>query len=134
MKLHSYLSFQGNCEEALNFYKDVFDAEVTTLLRFEEAPEGVMQIPEGAKQLIMHATLEFGGNTLMMSDHLNKDFSRGNSYSLSINASEEEVSSIYNSLLEGGLVIMPFNDAFWGGKFGMLVDKYGVQWMMTSEH
>jgi len=134
MKLHSYISFQGNCEEALNFYKDILNAEVTTLMRFNEAPKEVMQVPEEAKQLIMHATLEFDGNSLMMSDHMNPEFSRGNSYSLSINATEDKATSIYNRLLDGGSVIMPLKEAFWGGKFGMLVDTYGVQWMFTTEH
>ena len=134
MKLNPYLSFDGNCEEAMHFYQDVLGAEVTTFLRFEEAPEEVMKITEDQKQLVMHATLEFSGNVLMMSDHLNPDFNLGNTYSLSINAAEDEAYAMYHSLLEDGTAVMPFDEAFWGGKFGMLVDKYGVQWMFTTNH
>ena len=134
MRLNSYLSFQGNCEQAIDLYKGILKAEVTTLMRFSDAPPGVMQVPEDAKNLIMHATLEFDGNALMMSDHMNPEFSRGNSFSLSINAQEDRVFAIYNSLIEGGQMIMPFEDAFWGGKFGMLVDKFGIQWMFTTDH
>jgi PhnB protein len=134
MRLNSYLSFKGNCEDALNFYKDVLGAEVTTFLRFDEAPEEVMQVSENDKQLVMHATLEFEGNVLMMSDHLNQEYNQGNTFSLSINASEDEAYAMYHSLIEGGQTVMPFAEAFWGGKFGMLVDKFGVQWMFTTQH
>ncbi|WP_412985830.1 VOC family protein [Pontimicrobium sp. IMCC45349] len=136
MKLQSYLAFNGNCQEAINFYKDVFDAQVTTLMHFKDAPEDVMCVPDEAKNLVMHATLEFQDCLFMMSDTIDEaNFVKGNNFSMSINVADvDEALAIFNSLKEGGMEFMPFADAFWGGKFGMLVDKFGVQWMVSSEH
>ncbi|NND51317.1 MAG: glyoxalase/bleomycin resistance/extradiol dioxygenase family protein [Flavobacteriaceae bacterium] len=135
MRLNSYITFNGNCEDAMNFYKDIFDGEFTTYMRFHEAPGDAFPVPDFAKDLVMHCTLEFSDCTLMASDTLNGDELKvGTNISLSINAAENEAASIYNSLLEGGQSLMPFEDAFWGGKFGIIRDKFGIQWMVSSEH
>ena len=136
MQLQSYLAFNGNCEEAINFYKDVFDGEIVMISRFKEAPENMMCVPDEAKELIMHATLQIQGSVLMASDTVESDkFIQGNNYSISVNVKNvDEASTIFNSLAEGGNIMMPFDDAFWGGKFGMLADQFGVQWMLSSEH
>ena len=120
MKLNPYLTFKGNCEEAMNTYKDILGGEFTTVMRFKEAPEGLFPVPDFAKDLIMHCTLEFNGCTLLASDTIDEPgLNIGNNTSMSINAGEEEAHAIFNSLLQGGNMIMPFEDAFWGGKFGM---------------
>lgn len=136
MKLNMYLTFDGNCEEAINFYKDVFEGEITILSRFREAPPGIMQVPAGSENLIMPATLEFQECILMASDTIDREkFASGTNYSLSVNiADADKASAVYHSLVEGGNATMPFVDAFWGGKFGMLVDKFGIHWMVSSEH
>ena len=134
MKLHPYIGFKGNCEEAMQFYKTILNGNITMQSRFKEAPEGVMQVPEEAKDLIMHCTLEFDGNIIMGSDTLMEHVTFGNNFSLSINTTEEKAQAYFEKLSEGGQVLMPFGDAFWGGKFGMLSDKFGVQWMLSSEH
>jgi len=136
MQLQSYLAFKGNCEEAINFYKDVFDGEVVTLMRFKDAPKEVMSVEDAYKEQIMHVTLKFQDCILMASDYIHEQpFVNGNNYSISVNVKdEEEASAIFTSLAEGGFVAMPFEDAFWGGKFGMLIDQFGVQWMVSSEH
>ena len=135
MKLNTYLAFKGNCEDAMNFYKDVLDGEFTTFMRFSEAPPGTMEVPESMKNMVMHVTLESRGCTLMASDNIQEHMKVGNNFSLSINLSDdEEASAVFNSLAEGGQVIMPYENAFWGGKFGMLLDKFGVQWMVSSDH
>lgn len=136
MKLNPYLTFNGNCEEAMNFYRDILDGEITIMSRFEDAPQDEFPIPEFAKKLIMHCTLEFKGCSIMASDTTEPDkFEIGSNITLSINAGDfDEGSGIFSSLLEGGHAIMPFQDVFWGGQFGMLVDKYGVQWMVSTNH
>lgn len=136
MKLQSYLAFNGNCEEAINFYKDVFDGEIVMMSRFKDMPEDAMCVPAEALDLIMHCTLKFQDCNLMASDTIDsQNFNQGNNYSISVNVpNEEEASSVFNGLSNQGQIIMPFAPAFWGGKFGMLVDKYGVQWMVSSEH
>ena len=135
MKLQSYLAFNGNCEEAMNFYKDVFDGEIVMMSRFKDMPEDAMCVPDEALDLVMHCTLKFQNCILMASDTVDsKNFKEGNNYSISVSVPiEDEASSIFNSLADEGQIIMPFAPAFWGGKFGMLVDQFGIQWMVSSE-
>ena len=136
MKLNPYLYFDGNCEEAIEFYADVLGGETKLMMRFSDAPAGSFPIEDEWKNKIMHATLEFGdGINILLSDEVNPGFSQGNNMHMSLNVpNEEEAEKIYNSLLEGGTTKMPFGPVFWGGKFGMLIDKFGVQWMVSSEH
>ena len=136
MQLQSYLAFNGNCENAINFYTAVFDATIESIMRFKDAPEEIMCVDDVHKEKIMHATLKFQDCILMASDYISENpFIQGNNYSISINVKdEEEASSIFNSLAEDGFIAIPFEDAFWGGKFGMLIDQFGVQWMVSSEH
>lgn len=136
MQLQSYLAFNGNCEQAMNFYKDIFDGEITMLSRFKEMPEDAMCVPEEAHDLVMHCTLQFRDCILMASDTVDvQNFNQGNNYSISVNViDEDEASVIYAGLSENGQVVMPFAEAFWGGKFGMLVDQFGIQWMVSSGH
>ena len=134
MKADTYIQFNGNCESAMNYYKEVLDGELTVLMRFSEAPPETMQVPEGAKDLIMHSTLSFDGCIIMGSDTIGPPLVEGNNFSVSIGTDEVRAEKIYNSLMESGTSIMPFEAAFWGGKFGMLKDKFGIQWMVSSDH
>ena len=136
MKLQTYLTFNGNCEEAMTFYKDVLQGEFTTMMRFSEAPPSAFEVPAEYQNQVMHCTLEAQGATLMASDTIEPDkLNMGSNYSLSVGAeSEAQGAQIFNQLGEGGQVVMPYEDAFWGGKFGMLVDKFGIQWMVSSDH
>jgi len=136
MKLSPYLNFEGNCEEAINFYADVLAGEIKMLLRYDQMPPDVCEIGDISKDKIMHATLEFGeGNSILFSDNVNPDFVQGNNAHMSLNIpEEEEAEKTYKRLLVGGAETMPFAPAFWGGKFGMLTDKFGVHWMVSSAH
>ena len=136
MKLNPYLNFDGNCEEAINFYADVLGGEIKMLMRFSEAPPGEFEAEESWKDKVMHATLEFGdGNTILFSDHVHPGYSQGNNAHMSLNIGEDETAEkVYNSLAEGGIQTMPFAEVFWGGKFGMLTDKFGVHWMVSTSH
>ena len=133
MEVHPYLSFPGNCEEALNFYAKCLGGKVENLSRFADSPMEAQVGPENS-QKVMHARVRAGGLTIMASDDMRPGAnakSEGN-FSLSLAAkSEGEAKRVFEALAEGGSVDMPFADAFWGGKFGMLTDKYGVCWMMS---
>ena len=134
MKLNPYLTFDGDCESAMNFYADVLDGKIQMLSRFNDMPDGEFKVPDHAKNLVMHCTLEFRGNTILASDTI-EEHSSGTDFSLSINTEDnEEGEAIFNSLAENGKVIMPFAEVFWGGKFGMLTDKFGVRWMVSGPH
>ncbi len=133
---NTYLNFNGNCEEAFNFYKSVFGGEFTYIGRFSEVPESDdYKVPEGDKNKLMHVSLPIGKSVLMGSDngeHYAAGFIQGNNFSVSITAdSKEEADKIFNALAVAGQVTMPMNDTFWGDYFGMLVDKFGIHWMMS---
>lgn len=137
--VNTYLNFSGNCEEAFNFYKSVFEAEFSYIGRFGEMPpqEGCEPMNEEFGNKIMHVSLPIG-NTILMGSDTGGDwaptFVQGNNFSISINAdSKEEADVLFNGLSAGGMVTMPMADTFWGAYFGMFTDKFGINWMVNYD-
>ena len=131
MKLNPYLNFAGNAEEAVHFYKNALGGEVVMLNRFGESP---MPGDDDWKQKIMHARIVFGGdNILMISDTMKgNEISTNGNIQLSIGLDDEaKTHEIFNKLAEGGRVTMPLAKQFWGDVFGMLKDKFGINWMLN---
>ena len=130
-QINAYLSFGGNCREAMTFYQTCFGGELD-VKTFEEAPGDMMA--GASKDQVMHARLSNGGLLLMASDGLQEIPVKGNVINLNINcSSEKEINSFFEKLSEGGNVTMPLADQFWGAKFGMLIDKFGIAWMLNLE-
>lgn len=134
MQLEPYLFFDGNCEEALNFYKNVFRGEIEGLSRWSEMPAdagGPPVTPETANR-VMHANFKSEGVSFMASDASpGKTYGEG-PISLSVATEQlEEAERVFDRLADGGNVEMPMTDTFWGAKFGMLTDKYGIDWMIS---
>lgn len=127
-----YLSFNGNCEEAMLCYQDIFDGEFTVTMRYSEGPPE-FSTPENANK-IMHQTMIFGNNCeIKASDDFNAPLIKGNNFHVSILADDEDSAYAYFiGLAEDGEITMPFEEVFWGGKFGSCIDKFGVQWMVSS--
>ena len=127
-----YLTFNGTCRQAMTFYKDILGGDLE-LMDFASSP---MEVPDEAKNYIMHAILTSNGVTLMASDTMpNQPVTNGNSVSLSINCqSTDEINHLFNSLSEGGEITMPLEDTFWGARFGMLTDKFGTCWMFNYDY
>ncbi len=134
--LNPYLNFPGNTEEAFNFYKLVFGGDFAGgVFRFKDTPDG-NKLSESEQQKVMHIALPIGkGNMLMATDALESmghKVTPGTNFHLSIEAeSKDEAEKIFNALSNGGKVTMPLADAFWGAYFGMLTDKFGMQWMVN---
>lgn len=133
---NTYLNFNGNCGEAFDFYRSIFGGEFAYLGRFGEMPESEeYKVPEADKNKIMHVSLPIGKSVLMGSDNgaqYESSFVKGNNFSISITAdSKQEADKIFGALSEGGKVTMAMSDTFWGDYFGMLEDKFGIQWMMS---
>jgi PhnB protein len=133
--LNPYLNFNGNTEEAFNFYKSVFGGEFISLQRFSDTPHGE-SMPANEKHKIMHVALPVGkGNILMGTDLLESQgqtLKQGNNYHLSLHPeSKDEADQLFNGLAAGGQVTMPLEMAFWGDYFGMCVDKFGISWMVN---
>lgn len=131
-KLNPYLNFDGTCEEAFNFYKSVFGGEFLGGVYKMKDMQG-MEVPEEAKERVMHVSLPVGGDMLMGSDTMpGQPFTAGNNNYISIfPESREEADQLFAALSEGGDVEMPMEDQFWGDYFGSLKDKFGVYWMVN---
>lgn len=132
-----YLTFNGNCLEAFNFYKSVFGGEFPYVGRFKDMPADAGQpvSPEEGDK-IMHISLPISQETMLMGSDTGGEwassFAQGNNFSLSINAdSKESADHLFNSLSAGGMVTMPMDKTFWGDYFGMLTDQFGINWMIS---
>jgi len=133
--MQAYFSFNGNAAEALAFYAQCLDGKVIFSMTFGESPMAE-QTPDSHKQKIMHATMEAQGHQLMASDlPPNFPFEGFKGFSLSVQApSVDEGRKLFDALGAGGKVTMPYGETFWAKGFGMLVDKFGVPWMVNAEH
>ncbi|MFB9108800.1 VOC family protein [Flavobacterium gyeonganense] len=133
--INTYLIFNGNCEEAFQYYKTVFGGEFQYVGRFKDAPpeHDTESLSEEVSNRIMHISLPVGSSVLMGSDSHPKfgDVGFGDNFSISISAqSTEEADKIFGGLTAGGRIDMPMQKTFWSPYFGMLKDKFGVNWMI----
>jgi PhnB protein len=135
--INPYLNFNGNTEEAFNFYKSVFGGEFLAVMRFKDNAE-CGQISESDQDRIMHIALPIGnGNTLMATDSLEsmgQKLTVGNNFYICLAPeSKEEAEKLFNGLSAGGKIEMPLQDMFWGAYYGSFSDKFGVQWMVNYD-
>ena len=132
MKLITYLTFGGQCEEALNFYKTALGGEILQVSRMGDSP---MEVAPNLKNKIMHARLQLGENVLYMSDTFDPAALKpGNNVSLSLDIPDPvKLEELFNKLSAGGTIKMPLQDTFWAARFGMFIDKFGIHWMMNCE-
>lgn len=138
--INPYLQFNGNTDEAFNFYKSVFGGEFAAMHRYGEMPPcpEMGELPESAREKIMHVALPVGEKSILMGsdalESMGQNFTTGDNFSISISAeSKEEAERIFNGLSSGGKITMPLADAFWGAYFGMLTDRFGVQWIINFD-
>jgi len=134
--VNTYLNFNGNTEEAFNFYKSVFGGEFAVVQRYKDSP-GCEGMPIGDQEKLMHIALPIGGNVLMGTDITDPmpASTFGTGISLSVDAeSEEEAKRLFDSLSAGGKVTMALEKTFWGALFGMATDKFGIQWMVNYDY
>lgn len=135
--VQSYLFFKGRCEEAVEFYRKALGAEVEMMLRFKENPEPPKpgMVPPGFEDKIMHCSFRIGATTLMASDGCTDDDSNLEGISLSITVPDEaDANHVFAALAEGGQVRMPLARTFWSPCFGMVQDRFGIQWMVSVYH
>ena len=130
MEFSVYLAFNGQCEAAMNFYKDALGAEMKMMQRYSDSP--MPHAPEDAN-LILHSNMEKDGFILMGSDGSSKHpVTFGDNAAISINFhSDEEITRVFNAISAGGHITMPLQDTFWGARFGMCKDKFGTSWMFN---
>jgi PhnB protein len=131
MQVQAYLFFEGQCEEALDFYRSALGAEVSMIMRFRENPDDPEQtmFPPGAEDKIMHAAMRIGDTTVLLSDGRCSGSPAFGGIMLTLTVpTEAEAERLYQALCTGGQVRMPLRRTFFSPAFGMLADPFGVGW------
>ena len=130
MQVQNYLFFDGRAEEAIEFYKKALDAKVGMLMRNKESPDQSVCQP-GSENKVLHAYLNIGEIGVMISDGHNTGKPNFQGFALSIaTKTAAEADKLFNALADGGKVTMPQTKTFFSERFGMLADKFGVNWMI----
>jgi PhnB protein len=131
LAVQPYISFPGTCNQAIVFYQSALGAELAFRQTFDESP-----MPEmGPAGQVMHATLRIDGSTVMMCDNPRPDGTpTGSNISLAIGLSDtNRAAQVFQNLSERGTVIMPLGQTYWARAFGIVKDRFGVQWMVNCE-
>jgi len=131
-QLIPHITFNGDCEEAINFYKDAFGGEIEFAQTYRDSPMED-RVPEDYLEKIMHSTFAAEGVKFMAADAVpGYERPAGGSIDLSIDfASTEQENEVFDRLSQGGEILMPLQDTFWGAHFGMLKDRFGITWMFN---
>ena len=138
--VNAYLTFNGECKQAFEFYKSIFGGEFDFIGTFGDMPpqEGMPPMSDEMKQRIMHVSLPISTETRLMGSDTGGEWGAshqvGNNISMSVNTKDKtEAERIFNALAEGGNITMPIADTFWEAYFGMLTDKFGIHWQVNCE-
>ncbi len=135
--INPHVNFNGNAEEAFNFYKSAFGGEFQRIVRFKDLSSEEFPVDESEADKIMHIALSIGHNTLMGNDvpaFMGKVDENENRSKISVSAeSREEADRLFQALSAGGTIEVPIDDSMWGSYFGMFRDKFGIEWMVNFE-
>jgi PhnB protein len=133
MRLITYLNFKGQCEEAFKFYAQSLGGKIETLIPFVGTPSAE-HVPADWHNKIMHAHMIIGESDLLGSDAPPDRYEGAKGFHVTIQVKDTaEAERIFKALSEGGTVTMPIQQTFWAARFGMLVDKFGIPWMINCE-
>lgn len=130
-QLNPYLTFDGNCADAMRFYTRLLNGKLEMMTQ-AESPIGAQASPENANR-IMHACITFEGGVLMAADAMaGQPYEGMNGFSIAVHyPTAAEANRVFDTLADGGKVVMPFQKTFWSEGFGMLVDRFGAPWMLN---
>jgi len=135
--INPYINFNGNAEEAFNFYKSVFGGEFAMITRFKDMASSGFPVAEKEANKIMHIALPIGKNVLMANDvpeSMGRVNEKENRSKIAISTeSKEEADTLFNGLSAGGTIEFPIADSPWGSYFGMFRDKYGIEWTVDFD-
>jgi PhnB protein len=135
--INPHINFNGNAEEAFNFYRSVFGGEFSKIMRFKDLANTEFPIAEHEANKIMHIALPIGKSSLMANDvpeAMGRTNENENRSKIVVSAeSKEEADKLFNGLSAGGQVEMPISNSPWGTHFGMFRDKYGIEWMVEFD-
>lgn len=136
MKVEAYLNFEGRCAEALEFYRQAVGAEIDCVMKFKDSPEPCdpAMVPPGSEDKVMHSSFRIGDTTIMASDcGCSGKPSFGGGISLALSAADpDHAKRVFDALANGGQVHMPLAPTFFSASFGVLADRFGVNWMVVA--
>jgi PhnB protein len=132
VRLNPHLTFDGNCEEAFGFYRDVLGGEILAMVRYEETPLAG-RVPPGWQGKILHATLDLGSTRLTGADVSSEEgYVAPTGFSVLLEPETPvDAERAFAALSEGGDVILPLTGTFWAERFGMVVDRFRIPWMLS---
>lgn len=136
MAINVYLTYNGNCREAVEYYADVFETEKPQIMTMGDLPgDPNFPVSEEQKKLILHAKINISGSEVMFSDNCNgKTFTIGDNISLTIvHDKEEDIRKWFDKLKDGGKVDMELGETFWSKCYGALTDKFGINWQLSLD-
>jgi PhnB protein len=140
IKYHPYLNFNGQCEEAFNFYSEIFQKPIQSIYKFKDMPQDpTMTISSGDGEKVMHASLQLNENTILMGSDCLESFGQkavagNNSYIMIDTDSGEEANRIYHALTVNAMIIeMPLGEQFWAELYASFQDQFGIMWMIHFE-
>ena len=133
MQVQPYLFFDGRCQEAIDYYRQALGAEVQMVMHFKDSPDPA-SVPPGAGDKVMHANVRIGETEVFMSDGMCKGNPAFQGFSLSLSPADDAAAErLFAALRDGGTVTMPLGKTFFASSFGMLVDRFGVAWMVVVQ-
>jgi PhnB protein len=133
MQLATYLSFRGQCEEAFRFYERALGGKLGDIFRYEGSPMAD-QAPPGWGDKVMHGSVTIGNQVLMGSDVTPEDYEAPKGFSLSLQIdNSDDAETMFGALAQDGRVVMPLEKTFWAERFGIVVDRFGIQWLINCE-
>jgi PhnB protein len=133
LEVSAYVSFKGDCEAAFKYYVEVLGAKPGLLFSYANSPMADV-VPEGWESKIMHGSVTIGGKLLEGADAPPERYEKPQGFALSLNvASAQEAERVFEKLGTGGRVLFPIAKTFWSERFGMVVDRFGIPWMINCE-
>ena len=133
MQMTTYLSFKGECEAAFKFYEQCLDGQLGAIFRYAGSPLAD-QVPADWQDKVMHGSFTFGDQVLMGGDVAPDRYEQPKGFSLSLQIqSAADAERIFHALARGGTVVMPLEKTFWAARFGMVVDRFGIPWLINCE-
>src|SRR5581483_3185149 len=133
MQMNPYLSFKGDCEAAFKFYEQCLGAQLGPIFRYAGSPMAD-QAPADWSDKIMHGSITIGGQVLMAADVTPEQYEEPKGFSLSLQLNNTaEAERIFHELGRDGRVVLPLQQTFWAARFGMLVDRFGIPWLINCD-
>ena len=134
MQFQPYLSFNGNCAEAMKFYEQVIGGKLDMMMKFKDAPEPCGEMPPGSEDRILHACLNYQDSLLMASDSMpGQPYEGMKNVGIALTyPTPDDARPVFDALSEGGQVTMPMSETFWAKSFGMVTDRFGTTWLVNG--